>query len=230
MASRRSLIRRTAALAAATTAAVVLAACGGNSDSSSSSSGHDMGSMSSGAPSGSASAAQGPHNAQDVTFAQGMIPHHRQAVAMADLVPSRAKSQEVKDLAAKIKDAQGPEIQTMSGWLKAWNEKVPADGSSGMESMPGMDHSGSSMPGMDHSGSSMPGMMSDADMKKLDKLSGDAFDKAFLQMMIGHHEGAIAMAKTEQAKGAYGPATTMAKSIVASQSAEITEMNKMLGK
>jgi uncharacterized protein (DUF305 family) len=246
MASRRSLIRRTAALVAATTAAVVLAACGGNSDSASSSSssspssGHDMGSMSSGAPSATAPAAQGAHNAQDVTFAQGMIPHHRQAVAMADLAPSRAKSQNVKDLAAKIEKAQDPEIQTMSGWLTAWGEKVPDDGSSGMQSMPGMNHSGSpmpgmghsgsSMPGMGHSGSSMPGMMSDADMKKLDKLSGDAFDKAFLQMMIGHHKGAIAMAKTEQAKGSYGPATTMAKSIVTSQSAEITEMNKMLGK
>ncbi|MFI6359836.1 DUF305 domain-containing protein [Streptomyces sp. NPDC050743] len=224
MASHRSLIRRTAALATAATATVVLAACGSSSDSPSSSasghSGHDMGAMSSASPSASASVAQGSHNAQDVMFAQGMIPHHRQAVAMADLAPSRAKSQQVKDLAAKIKQAQAPEINTMSGWLKAWGEKVPDDSMSGMKSMPGMDHSGSSM----------SGMMSDDDMNKLKDLSGDAFDKAFLQMMISHHQGAIEMAKTEQAKGTYGPATTMAKSIITSQSAEITEMNKMLGK
>jgi uncharacterized protein (DUF305 family) len=223
MASRRSLIRRTAALATAVTAAVVLAACGGSSDSSSSSpssghSGHDMGAMSSASPSGTA--AQGSHNAQDLSFAQGMIPHHRQAVAMADLAASRAKSPQVKDLAAKIKQAQDPEINTMSGWLKAWGEKVPDDSMSGMESMPGMDHSGSSM----------PGMMPDHDMDKLKGLSGDAFDKAFLQMMISHHQGAIEMAKTEQAKGAYGPAEATAKSIVTSQSAEITAMNKLLGK
>ncbi|WP_225831439.1 DUF305 domain-containing protein [Streptomyces sp. NK08204] len=225
MASRRSRIRRAVASAAAATAAVLLAACGSSSDSSSSpsSSGHsahDMGVMSSAGPSGTASAMQGSHNAQDVSFAQGMIPHHRQAVAMADLTASRAKSQSVKDLAAKIKQAQDPEINTMSGWLKAWGEKVP-DGS-----MPGME----SMPGMGHSASSMPGMMSADDMDKLKGLSGDPFDKAFLQMMISHHRGAIEMAKTEQAKGAYGPAETMAKSIVTSQSAEITEMNKMLGK
>ncbi|MGR6970222.1 DUF305 domain-containing protein [Streptomyces cynarae] len=228
MAFRRSSIRRTAALAAAATAAVVLTACGGSDSSSSPSSsssasaghsGHGMGSMSPAAPSGAASAAQGGHNAQDVTFAQEMIPHHRQAVAMAGLAPSRAASQDVKDLAARIRKAQDPEIATMSGWLKAWGEKVPDGSGSGMESMPGMDHSGSSM----------PGMMSDGDMKKLQSLSGDAFDKAFLQMMIGHHEGAIAMARTEQAKGAYGPAQTVAKSIVTSQSAEITEMKKMLG-
>ncbi|MGV9253546.1 DUF305 domain-containing protein [Streptomyces sp. NPDC003697] len=224
MASRRSLIRRTAALATAATAAVVLTACGGSSGSGSPAasghSGHDMAGMSSANPSATASVAQGSHNTQDVSFAREMIPHHRQAVAMAGLAASRAKAPSVKDLAAKIRQAQDPEINTMSGWLKAWGEKVPDDGMPGMESMPGMHHSASSM----------PGMMSDDDMAELKGLSGDAFDKAFLQMMISHHQGAVAMARTEQAKGAYGPATTLAKSIVTSQSAEITEMNEMLGK
>ncbi|MFE1860897.1 DUF305 domain-containing protein [Streptomyces anandii] len=222
MASRRSLVRRAVALATAATAAVVLAACGTSGDSSSSSpaptqSGHDTGATH---PSGSS---QGSHDPQDVSFAQGMIPHHRQAVAMADLAASRAKSPQVKDLAAKIKQAQDPEINTMSGWLKAWGEKVPGDSEPGMPGMGGM-------PGMDHSASPMPGMMSDQDMGKLKGLSGDAFDRAFLRMMISHHQGAVEMAKTEQARGAYGPAKAMAKSIVTSQSAEVTEMNKMLGK
>jgi uncharacterized protein (DUF305 family) len=221
MAPRRSLFRRTAVSAAIATAATVLAACG-SSDSSSSSehTGHDRETMSTAGPSSTASGAQGSHNAQDVSFAQGMIPHHRQAVAMAGLAASRAKSQQVKDLADKIKQAQDPEINTMSGWLKAWGAKVPDAGMEGMGDMEGMDHSGSPM----------PGMMSDDEMDKLKGSSGDAFDKAFLRMMIGHHEGAIAMARTEQAKGSYGPATTMAKSIVTSQSSEITGMDKMLGK
>ncbi|MDF3300881.1 DUF305 domain-containing protein [Streptomyces tropicalis] len=223
MASRRSLIRRTAALTAAATATVILAACGSSDSSSSSSSGHsghDMGAMSSARPSAAASAAKGGKNAQDVSFAQKMIPHHRQAVSMAGLAPSRAKSQQVKDLAEKIEQAQAPEINTMSGWLRTWGAKVPGTGMSGMENMPGMAHSDSSM----------SGMMSDADMAELKGLSGAAFDRAFLQMMIRHHQGAIEMAKAEQAKGAYGPARTMAKSIVTSQSAEIAEMNAMLGK
>ncbi|SEE37432.1 Uncharacterized conserved protein, DUF305 family [Streptomyces sp. 2231.1] len=220
MAFRRSLIRRTAVPAAAAVAAVILAACGSSESSSSKHAGHGMGARSSARASATAPAAQGSHNGQDVSFVLGMIPHHRQAVAMADLAPSRAKSQRVKDLAAKIKQAQDPEINTMSGWLKAWGEKVPHAGTSGM------DHS--SMPGMDHS--STPGMMSGDDMGKLKDLSGDSFDEAFVQMMVSHHRGAIEMAKTEQAKGAYGPATTMAKSIVTSQSAEIAEMNKILGK
>ncbi|MEU4089016.1 DUF305 domain-containing protein [Streptomyces aureus] len=220
MTSRRSLSRRAVILAATVTAAVVLAACGSSDSSSSGHTGHDTGSMPTPAPSGTASTAQGSHNAQDVSFAQGMIPHHRQAVAMAGLAATRAKSQQVKDLAAKIERAQDPEINTMSGWLKAWDAKVPDADMTGMESMPGMDHSGSSM----------PGMMSGDDMAKLKDLSGDAFDRAFLRMMVSHHQGAIAMAKTERAKGAYGPATTMATSIVTSQSSEITGMDKLLGR
>ena len=65
------------------------------------------------------------HNEADVTFAQEMIPHHQQAIEMADLAESRAESQEVKDLATDIEAAQGPEIETMTGWLESWGEDVP---------------------------------------------------------------------------------------------------------
>ncbi|MGC4910361.1 DUF305 domain-containing protein [Streptomyces cyaneofuscatus] len=59
---------------------------------------------------------------------------------------------------------------------------------------------------------------------------GRDWKQCLFRMMIGHHEGAIDMAKTEQAQGSYGPAKTMAKSIITSQSTEITEMNTLLGK
>lgn len=123
----------------------------------------------------------------------------------------------LEDLATHIKKAQDPEISTMSGWLKTWGEKVPAGDMHGLE-------------GMDHSGHPMPGMMSDADMKKLKRLSGSAFDTAFLPMMIEHHNGAIDQAQTEHDKGAYGPAKDFAGSIIDSQSAETEQMKKMLGK
>ncbi|MEU6477064.1 DUF305 domain-containing protein [Streptomyces sp. NPDC047017] len=227
MAMRRTLLlprtafRRGAALAAATTAALALTACGGG-DSTPGHSAHSTAAAS--GPSVAPSAAQDGHNAQDVAFAQQMIPHHRQAVTMAALAPTRSASPQVKSLAAQIRKAQDPEIATMTGWLKAWGANVPDATASGMGDMPGMDHSGAG-----HSGSSMPGMMSDADMGELGKLSGAAFDRAFLQMMIGHHEGAVVMAKAEQGKGGYRPAKAMAGSIVTSQSAEITEMKNLLG-
>ncbi|KOV40718.1 DUF305 domain-containing protein (plasmid) [Streptomyces xanthophaeus] len=207
MISKRSLVRRTAVVAAAGAAALVLAACGGNGDSSAGHDGHTTKS-----PSSSAPASQGRHNAADVAFAKGMIPHHRQAVEMADLAPTRAGSAEVKKLAEDIRKAQDPEIKTMSGWLTSWGEEVPAEGA------------------MDHSMHGTSGMMSAEEMDKLKNSSGKAFDTAFMEMMIKHHEGAVAMAKTEQADGAYEPAKTTAAAIITSQTAEITQMNKLLGK
>ncbi|MFD8380318.1 DUF305 domain-containing protein [Streptomyces sp. NPDC059679] len=210
----RSLTRRTALVAAAATAALslTLTACGSDDSGSSGHSGHD--STSKATASAGTSAPAGKHNEADVSFAQGMIPHHRQAVEMADLAPTRASSAQVKKLAADIKKAQDPEIRTMSGWLKTWGEKVP-------EAMPGMDHS-------QHEG--MPGMMGSKEMEELKKASGAAFDTAFLKMMVQHHMGAVDMAGTEKQKGAYGPAKTMADDIIKTQNEEITEMNKLLGK
>jgi uncharacterized protein (DUF305 family) len=212
MICKRSLVRRTAAVAAAGAAALVLAACGGNGDDTGSAGhgGHNS-STASASASARASASQGQHNAADVAFAKGMIPHHRQAVQMADLAPDRAQSAEVKKLAAEIKKAQDPEIKTLSGWLTTWGEEVPAEGA------------------MDHSMHGSGGMMTAEEMTELENASGKAFDTAFMEMMIRHHEGAVAMAKAEQADGAYAPAQKMAGQIITSQSAEIEQMNKLLG-
>ncbi|WP_329249739.1 DUF305 domain-containing protein [Streptomyces canus] len=201
---------RTTRFAALTVSAVfALAACGGGDDSGSAAS----------SPSVSAETSADAHNAQDVSFAQGMIPHHQQAIEMAELADGRAASTQVKDLAARVEKAQGPEISTMTGWLKSWDEKVP-------ESMPGMDHSGmEGMEGME----GMAGMMDSADMGKLKKASGKDFDSMFLTMMVEHHEGAVEMATTEKAKGQYKAATAMAGDIVTAQNAEISEMKKLLG-
>lgn len=209
MTAHRRLVRRTALVVTAGAATLVLAAC-------SSGGGHDMGSMNSdSSPSATASAKAGDHNDQDVSFATEMIQHHRQAVDMAELAADRASSRDVKDLATKIKGAQDPEIKTMSGWLTSWGEEVPAD----MSGMEGHDMS-----------SGMPGMMSSEDMDKLEKASGTEFDKMFLEMMVEHHTGAVEMAKAEKSDGKHGPATKLADDVITAQTAEIEQMNKMLGK
>ncbi|MFF4805617.1 DUF305 domain-containing protein [Streptomyces sp. NPDC001351] len=211
-ATPRTLTRRAALIAATATAALVLSACGGSNDSGSAASSGTSASSSTGADT-----TADTYNAEDVAFAQGMIPHHQQAVQMARLAADRASSAQVKELAARIEKAQDPEITTMSGWLKSWGKDMPMSGSS-MSSMPGMGQSG------------MPGMMSGAHMAGLKKLSGKEFDTMFLTMMIEHHKGAVEMATTEKNKGKYGAATSLADSIITTQNAEITQMNKMLGK
>src|SRR5664279_2296892 len=90
------------------------------------------------------STADGQHNAADVAFAQQMIVHHQGAIEMADLAPSRAASQQVKDLAARIKAAQGPEIEQMQSWLTAWAAAMTtaSAASSSDDAAGGMNHGG----------------------------------------------------------------------------------------
>lgn len=151
-------------------------------------------------------------NDADVTFAQQMIPHHQQAVEMAELASERAESDEVRELAEDIEAAQGPEIETMTGWLEAWDQDVPSGS---------MDHG-------DMSGGDMGAMMSDEEMMALEDADGAAFDEMFLEMMIRHHEGAIAMARTEQANGENPDAVALAEQIEADQEAEIDTMRQLL--
>ncbi|MFE2738642.1 DUF305 domain-containing protein [Streptomyces sp. NPDC059349] len=221
MTAHRTFVRRAAFAATAGAAALVLAACGSDK----SAGGHDMGAKESGTAAAASPKADDhgkaegrnsadAHNSADVSFSKEMIQHHRQAVEMAGLAEGRAASKDVKSLAARIEGAQDPEIENMSGWLTAWGEEVPAD-------MSGMGHDMSS---------SMPGMMSAGDMEALKKASGGDFDKKFLVMMVKHHEGAVTMGRTEKSDGKYGPATRLAADVVTAQTAEIEQMNKMLGK
>jgi uncharacterized protein (DUF305 family) len=198
-------IRRANGVVSATALLVFAAACGGDAGSGSGHTGQQQP-----APSASASADAVGHNDADIQFAQGMIPHHQQAVEMAELAATRAANPQVKDLAAKIATAQAPEITIMSGWLTTWGAPMPSPES-------GHDAHGS-----------MPGMMSDADMAGLEKAGGAEFDRMFLDMMIRHHEGALRMATTEQQQGQQPDAKALAKKIEADQTAEIAQMKTLL--
>jgi uncharacterized protein (DUF305 family) len=160
-------------------------------------------------------------NKADAAFASGMIPHHQQAVVMADWAVKRASDPKVKALAERITGAQGPEIKTMTAWLKAWDQPVPDAYD------PDAEHGGHSMPGM---AMGNDGMMSADDMKTLQAAQGTDFDTEFLTQMIEHHEGAIAMAKDEQKSGANPHAVALAGRIITAQTAEITEMKGLLAK
>ncbi len=146
------------------------------------------------------------HNEADVAFAQGMIPHHEQAIEMSDLALNQAARAEVKDLAHRIKAAQGPEIATMTRWLEDWGQPLqPGHG----------EHHGT-------------GMLSEADMNQLRVASGPVFDRQFLEGMIRHHEGAVSMAREELEKGQFPDARELARHIIEAQQAEISEMRGLL--
>lgn len=199
--------------ATAIAAALALAGCSTGpsapsaTSSSPASSASSMPGMGPGMMSSSAPAAATEHNEADTMFAQGMIPHHEQAVEMSEMMLQKKDiPASVTDLATRIKAAQAPEIETMTGWLKAWNE--PAQMASGH----GMGD----------------GMMGDADLNKLEAAQGTEAAKLFLTGMIAHHQGAVMMAQTEMSQGKNADAIKLSKDIVTAQEAEIKEMQDLL--
>ena len=166
------------------------------------------------------------HNDADVAFATDMIQHHAQALSMVDLTVDRTLDPEVQQLADDIREAQGPEIETMSDWLQEWDEEIPAtmrDHSNAGHDMEGM---GDSMDGLD---SDMPGMMSGDDFDELENAPDSEFQAMWLEMMVAHHEGAVEMAQEEQDNGQYKPAVDLAGAVVETQTTEIDKMKKLLG-
>jgi uncharacterized protein (DUF305 family) len=202
------------ALGLAVGLALGLAACGG-----------DDGASDGDRPSAVETAANGDvYNEADVEFASNMIPHHAQAIQMVTFTDVRTLDPEVKQLADSIRAAQSPEVETMVGWLTAWGEEIPETSMDHVNA--GHDLSEmSEMEGVDD----VPGMMSAEEMEALMSAPDGDFQDRWLQMMKEHHEGAIEMAETERDEGTYVDAIAMAESIVASQQAEIDQIEDLLG-
>lgn len=195
----RTTLRRLASATGAITLALGLAACG------------DDGSDS--RPAAVETARNGDvFNRADVDFATAMIPHHAQALQMALLAQDRPLPDEVRALVDQVQAAQTPEVEAMTTWLTDWGKDIPATS---------MDHA--------NAGHDMEGMGTDGDMKELEDASDADFPKLWMTMMIEHHEGAITMAKAEQADGRFPDAIALAESIAGSQAAEIATMEDLLG-
>jgi len=176
--------------------AVALASCGGSSSSN---------------PSDTSVVVSADFNDDDVMFAQMMIPHHEQAIEMSDIAldPTVMAGDVVKNLALKIKAAQDPEIQQMTGFLSLWNKSLTMDES--------MDHS-----------DMMSGMLSAEELSRLSTLRGADFDRAWLTGMIAHHEGAVEMAEAVLKDGVNTAVRELADAIIKGQEAEIAEMRNLI--
>ena len=136
------------------------------------------------------------YSPDDVSFMQGMIPHHEQALVMAELVSERTNQAELGQIAGRIKASQKDEIEFMQSWLADRDEPVSNNDMS-------MRHSHS-----DHANRSiMKGMATPEQMAELAAANATAFDRLFLQLMIAHHEGAVEMVENllDQPGSAYDP-------------------------
>jgi uncharacterized protein (DUF305 family) len=77
---------------------------------------------------------------------------------------------------------------------------------------------------MGMSGHNMADMSMSSMNSELKDRSGDDFDKAFLEMMIEHHQGAIDMANAAKDNAKHSEIKAMADDIISAQSNEIEQM------
>ncbi len=155
------------------------------------------------------------HSPDDIRFMRDMIPHHQQAVEMAELVADRTNRPELADAAGRIELSQRDEIEFMETWLKDRGEPAPDPA----------DHAAM------HTDQRMAGMATPEQMADLAAASGTDFDRLFLKLMITHHEGAVTMVEEllEQPGSAYDPVLfEFTTDITNDQSAEIERMHALL--
>ncbi len=163
-----------------------------------------MGSMDHG--SSHSSTAGATLSADDAMFLQMMIPHHTQAVVISEYALANSKNEQILKIAKQIKSDQAGEITQMTKWLTDDNQSTQAG----------------------HSMAGMSGMLSDSQLNTLKSSKGAGFDKLFLNNMIEHHQGALAMVgMIENSKVA--ALRDFATAISTAQQAEIDQMQKLLG-
>jgi uncharacterized protein (DUF305 family) len=154
----------------------------------------------------------------DVSFMQGMVMHHSQAVEMTELLRTRSHNQDLQELGKRISISQSDEIKYMKQWLTERGKPVEMQ----------MD-----MPGMKMDMPLMPGMLSAQQMEALTKATGPAFDHLFLTGMIQHHTGALIMVQDlfdTPGAGQDAVLFDFATDVDNTQRAEIRIMQAMLSK
>jgi uncharacterized protein (DUF305 family) len=131
------------------------------------------------------------HTEADVRFMQGMILHHVQALRMTRMVPSRSAREDVPLFAERMDLSQEDEIALMRRWLEERDEDVPS-------LLAAHEHGDDATA---EEGELMPGMLTEEQLAELEAAEGEAFDRLFLESMLQHHHGALAMVEELFAEG-----------------------------
>jgi uncharacterized protein (DUF305 family) len=150
----------------------------------------------------------------DVEFMQGMIGHHAQAIEMTALIPTHSENSDMRKLGQRIALSQADEISMMKRWLESRKQEVPG---------PHAMHVQGAM--------LMPGMLTVEEMERLATAHGPGFDRLFLEGMIKHHGGALAMVEelfSHPGAGQDSDIFAFASDVDGDQRMEIARMGAML--
>lgn len=160
----------------------------------------------------------------EIGFSQDMSAHHEQALIMVQRLDTGVDPT-VRQLAQQIADTQRMEIGTLLGWLRL-ADASPRSAHPMTWMGSAHDHSMPTMTGAD--GTAMPGMATQAELDALAAARGKDAEVLFLQLMLRHHRGGVAMAKAADQLVASGPVKESARGIIAAQSQEAGLMTIML--
>ncbi|MGV9833597.1 DUF305 domain-containing protein [Nocardia niigatensis] len=159
----------------------------------------------------------------EIGFSQDMAAHHEQALIMVQRLDSGVDPT-VRRLAQQIADAQRMEIGTLLGWLRLANASPDSTHPMAwMTSAAAHDHSMTST-----NGTSMPGMATQAELDALAAARGKDAEVLFLQLMLRHHRGGVAMAQAADQLLTSGPVKEAARGMITAQSQESGLMTIML--
>ncbi|MGW0703477.1 DUF305 domain-containing protein [Streptomyces sp. NPDC002867] len=193
---------------------------------------------------GDTSAARTPTgDSADAGFARDMSVHHQQAVEMSFIVRDRTEDEEVRRLAYDIANTQANQRGMMLGWLDLWELPKVVAGREPMEWMHQGTDAASSKDGSAHGGHGsghaagaaadgrlMPGMATKDELERLGGLSGRQAEVFYLQLMINHHNGGVAMAQGCVDLCTVGTERDLAQGMVDAQRSEVELMVGLLKK
>lgn len=149
----------------------------------------------------SACGSQPKPNSADQTFVAQMVPHHQLGIEMIDSAVLRSDDVRLRKLVFQMQSYHEHELHQLSSLLQQW-EISPAE--------------------------TFPGSIDPSRLAAIDQLSGPAYDIAWLNAMIEHHEGAVAIGQEEIASGQLPDLIAVARKVVITQQAEIIAMEKLL--
>lgn len=135
------------------------------------------------------------------TFLENMIPHHQEAVDTSSLVFSQTQDAQLKQFTQAVIEAQTKEITQMKEWLRSWYS-VEYTLNSNYKPM----------------------------MANLTEFKDTEQEKAYIEGMIRHHQGAIEMAKKMLTLNPRDEIKQMARGIISAQESEVKILQKWLDK
>lgn len=159
------------------------------------------------------------HNDVDTGFLQDMRTHHEQAVLMSLIYRNLPDTEPgLRTVARSIVVGQNIEIGRMIQLLRNFGEPEANLTDTSMAWM-----------GMAAGVDDMPGMASDDELDQLGRLEGREADELFVELMTEHHLGGVDMAEFAVENAANSEVVSMAASMASAQTAEIGEMERLLG-